>query len=123
MELIKIHDKKGIKKILLKVSLVTFKEDKSFIVYSPSLDLSGYGDTEAEAKKSFETTLTLTVGHCIEKNTFRKMLESLGWFKGIGSQYKTVGIAAKINTNDYLQQLFNKNKEVKLTNDYEVEFG
>ena len=33
---------------------ISFKEGDIHIIYSPSLDISGYGYTEAEAKRSFE---------------------------------------------------------------------
>ena len=35
------------------LSLVEFEEDNVIIIYSPALDLSGYGNSEIEAKNSF----------------------------------------------------------------------
>jgi predicted RNase H-like HicB family nuclease len=123
MEQIILNDKKNLKKIKVRLSLVSFIEEKVYVVYCPSLDISGYGQTEKEALKSFETTLSLTFSYCIEHNTLQKLLQSLGWFKGVGAKYKSIPISSKINTNDYLQQVINKHNEVKLTNNYEVSFA
>ena len=71
----------GSKNINVKVGLdiISFKEDDTRIVYSPALDLSGYGDNEAEAKKSFENALAEFLRYTINKNTLHAELISLGW--------------------------------------------
>ena len=40
--------------IIVSLDVISFKEGDVNIIYSPSLDISGYGYTEAEAKRSFE---------------------------------------------------------------------
>ena len=47
----------GKHKIVTHLFLLEFKEGDNFIIYSPALDLSGYGKSEAEAKKSFNVAL------------------------------------------------------------------
>jgi len=44
--------------ITLELHLYLWEENKMHYVYSPSLDVTGYGSTEIDAKKSFEITLT-----------------------------------------------------------------
>ena len=41
----------------LHLVLLSFQEDNNFIVYAPTLDLSGYGDNQEEANSSFDEAL------------------------------------------------------------------
>jgi uncharacterized protein YeeX (DUF496 family) len=56
-----------------------FKEDKSFVVYCPALDLSAYGDTETQAKKAFEDIFEITFKYGLNKNTLIEDLQKHGW--------------------------------------------
>ena len=71
--------KKGLVTVNVSVPLLSFKEDDTFIVYSPALDVSGYGDTEEEARKSFEITLEEFINYTLNKKTFQSELTRLGW--------------------------------------------
>jgi len=59
--------------------LILFQEDEHFIVYSPALDLSGYGYSEQEAKDSFNTVLAEFINYTTTKNTFFDELKKHGW--------------------------------------------
>ncbi len=61
------------------LSLIEFSEDKVIIIYSPALDLSGYGHSEEEAKNSFTTSLHEFFKYTHNKNTLDKVLLDLGW--------------------------------------------
>lgn len=61
------------------LSLVEFIEDDVTIIYSPALDLSGYGKSEDEAKKSFSIAMDEFFKYTLNKNTFDKVLKELGW--------------------------------------------
>lgn len=61
------------------LELYIWKEDEITFVYSPALDLVGYGYNEEEAKNSFEIVLTDYIEHTHAKNTLLKDLEKLGW--------------------------------------------
>ena len=61
------------------LSLVEFTEDDVIIIYSPALDLSGYGNSEAEAKNSFNIALHEFIRYTNNKNTFNQVLKELGW--------------------------------------------
>ncbi len=66
-------------KCLIGLSLVEFKEEDFTIIYSPALDLGGYGYNKIEAKKSFEEALSEFFRYTNNKNTLNKVLENLGW--------------------------------------------
>lgn len=66
-------------KYLVSLSLVEFEEENVTIVYSPALDLSGYGYSQEEAKQSFSEALNEFFRYTNNKNTLDKVLKSLGW--------------------------------------------
>jgi len=61
------------------LSLVEFKEKNQYIIYSPALDLSGYGTTAKEAKKSFAEVLAYFLEYAMENQTLSQDLKRLGW--------------------------------------------
>ena len=44
-------------KIKVTVDLISFEEAENVIYYCPAFDLSGYGNSEHEAKQSFEVVI------------------------------------------------------------------
>lgn len=97
--------KKG--KIETNLSLLSFKEDKTHIVYSPALDLSGYGYSETEAKKSFMEALGEFFRYSTNKETLVKELKRLGW-KITGTVKKP-----KISSPPDLSYLISSNEELE----------
>lgn len=61
------------------LSLIEFQEDDVIIIYSPALDLTGYGYSQEEAKKSFSETLHEFFRYTNNKKTIDKVLKGLGW--------------------------------------------
>lgn len=61
------------------LSLIEFQEEDVNIIYSPALDLSGYGYSEEEAKNSFSEALIEFFRYTTNKKTLNKVLEDLGW--------------------------------------------
>ena len=61
------------------VLIVTFVEDSLYYYYAPQLDVYGYGQTETEAKESFETTLHEFFRYTLNKRTLLNELKRLGW--------------------------------------------
>ncbi len=59
------------------LSLVEFMEDNVTIIYSPALDLSGYGKSKIEAKKSFSEALQEFFRYTNNKKTLDKVLKNL----------------------------------------------
>ncbi|MBD5278976.1 MAG: hypothetical protein HDS35_00325 [Bacteroides sp.] len=56
-----------------------FMEDEVYIAYAPSLDLSGYGQTEDEAMKSFSIVLEEYITYGLSNRTLVKDLRAHGW--------------------------------------------
>ena len=59
--------------------MLLWEEDGIHYVFSPSLDITGYGKTEKESKHSFEVMLDEFVDYTHSKGTVYKELERLGW--------------------------------------------
>jgi len=67
------------KSVNVSLGMYLFKEDKSYIVYCPALDLSAYGDSEEQAKKGFADVLAITIKYMLNKNTMKEDLTKHGW--------------------------------------------
>lgn len=63
----------------VQLQMYIFKEDCSYIVYCPALDLSAYGDTEEQAKKAFEDIMDITFQYWVNKKTLHQDLSNHGW--------------------------------------------
>lgn len=101
-----------IKKGIIKVSLdiVSYKENDIRIVYSPALDLSGYGKTADEAKRSFETTLKEYLLYCVDNATLDADLEKHGWKKQVSDyDYLSPDFGTMIRSNSNLRNLVKGN--------------
>lgn len=61
------------------LELYSFVDDGVHIVYCPALDLSGYGYSIDEAKKSFSEVFEQHITYCISKNTLQDDLLKHGW--------------------------------------------
>ncbi len=66
-------------KVQVDLALILFEEDGTQVAYCPALDVSGYGNNEDEAKRSFEVSLSEFFRYLINKNTFEKEFKRLGW--------------------------------------------
>lgn len=98
---VKIAATKGT--VNLQVPLISFIDDKTSIIYCPALDLSGYGNTESEAKKSFDIVLTEYFNYTINKKTLWADLKKLG--------RKVKKSKLKPATPPPMSQLLEKNEE------------
>lgn len=89
--------------------MLYFKDEmNNHFIYSPHLDLTGYGISLAEAKKSFEIVLNDFLDYTIENNTLHSVLISLGWNSEGNSGLITPGIEMIISQNEHVAELFNK---------------
>lgn len=92
-------------KIKLELLLISFKDENNiYFVYSPHLDLTGYGHTQDEAKKSFKIALDDFMEYTIEMDTLPKVLSKLGW--------KFESNTKKRFVLPSITEVFTKNKEV-----------
>lgn len=67
------------KKVKAIIDVFTFMDGEFFIVYSPTLDLSAYGETLKYAQKSFKDSLKTIVEELELKNNLINYLLSHGW--------------------------------------------
>jgi len=108
----------------ISLSLVEFKEEDVIIIYSPALDLSGYGYTEVEAKNSFSEALHEFFRYTNNKNTLDKVLKKLGWsIKGSKKKpkFNPPKDSELIKSNPLYNEIVNK-KNYKVSRE-DVEFA
>lgn len=99
------------------LSLFSFIDEGVRIIYSPALDLSGYGKTIAEAKVSFELTLEEFVRYSSNKKSLQKELKRLGWeIKKKSKPYSAPELSLMLQKNDYLANIF-ETKDFKKYNE------
>lgn len=97
----------------VRLSLLSFKEADLNVIYSPTLDLFGYGHTDKEAKKSFEITLEEFLSYTLNKGTLEKELKILGWKITGGKKNKRIvapDLEKLLRDNEQFNNIFN-NKE------------
>lgn len=94
------------KKIQVLVSIIEFQEDGVYFVYSPTLDITGYGNTRKEAAKSYSETLEEFVRYTAVKGTVFKELKRLGWKIKNKKNIKAPTMADLVKTRGYLNEIF-----------------
>lgn len=99
----------------IKVKLLLFHfedENKISFIYSPHLDLTGYGTNLEEAQQSFQIALEDFVDYTLKKKTLGKVLHQLGWtIKGLSKKPKRLiapSITTIISENKYVSEIFDK---------------
>lgn len=96
--------KVGNKQIKLNIPVVFFEEEGIYYAYMPSMDLTGYGNTQKEAKESLKVVLDEFLRYTINKNTFLSELKRLGW---------RVANKAKPMTAPKMSDLIRKNEQLR----------
>lgn len=102
------YDLEGVK-MSLGVTVLIWEEDGLHYTMSPSLDITGYGKTEIEAKASFEVMLQEFVTYTHRKKTIFQELERLGW--AVNRKRKRVvapDMLDMIKENEELKDVINK---------------
>ena len=98
----------------VQLTLILFEEDSEFFVYTPSLDLSGYGESEDEARKSFAETLDAFLQYTANKKTLPKVLTRLGWNVKSRKRIKSPALVDMVNNNEYLAEIFEEKQYKKV---------
>lgn len=101
------------------IVLISFKEEENYIIYSPHLEVTGYGKSEDEAMESFNHCLGVFLDYTVNKKTLHKELISLGWElkKGTIKNPKKINapsISELLKHNSALEELLNKH-DIKTT--------
>src|SRR5206468_313275 len=66
-------------RVTVKLTVLEFQDGGVHIYYAPALDLSGYGKSEKEARKSFDFVMEEFMAYTLKKGTLHKELRRLGW--------------------------------------------
>ena len=110
----------------IRLSLIEFEEDGVTIIYAPALDLSGYGNTEIEAKESFNIVMEEFLQYTHSKNTLNGVLSELGWEIKVSSKnakYSPPKNSDLVDKNPLYKEILDKkqykvfSKEVKFEYD------
>jgi len=67
--------------VMAKIQLQLMREGDTVVLYSPALDLAGYGKTAGAAKQDFDAALKVFMEETASHGTLEKALEELGWKK------------------------------------------
>jgi predicted RNase H-like HicB family nuclease len=67
--------------IQLKVPLFIFREGRTYVSYSPALDLASCGKTPAHARRMFAEAMQLFIEFAVERGTLAEILLEQGWTK------------------------------------------
>ena len=99
--------------VTVSLLLVNFKDENDVrFIYSPHLDLTGYGNNIDDAMKSFEIVFEDFIDYTLKKKTLGAVLKKLGWqIKGATKKPKKVlapSITSIIGNNDYVSDIFDK---------------
>ena len=66
-------------KLSVTLDVYVFMEGSTYIAYSPALDLSGYGESEEDAKESFSIVMEEYIKYGTSRRTLVKDLRAHGW--------------------------------------------
>jgi hypothetical protein len=93
--------------------LIHFKDESNIhFIYSPHLDLTGYGKNLKDAKHSFEIVFEDFIDYTLKKKTLGKILSNLGWeLKGTLKRPRKIlapSITSVISQNKYVSEIFDK---------------
>lgn len=105
------------------LSVISFIEDGVVIIYSPALDLSGYGNDFNEAKASFWETLQEFFRYTTNKNTLIKELTRLGWnIKGTKGNRKITAPAFSelLKSNKEFEDIVENREFKKFTEKFQI---
>lgn len=93
----------------VKLGVIEFQEEGVFIFYAPALDVSGYGNTEEEARKSFDFVMDEFMAHLLKKGTLHKELKRLGWnIRSVNQKsIKAPSIEDLAKNNKHVHELLN----------------
>lgn len=116
---LKGEKKFGNKSIKVNLQVLFFEEDNIYYAYMPSFDLTGYGNTEKEAKESLTVVLDEFLRYTLNKNTLFLEMQRLGWkIKSKKKPMYAPQMSDLINTNDQLKEIVNSKQYT--TSNYQV---
>ena len=107
----KLKSKSGEVKVKLLIAHFVDENNVHFI-FSPHLDLTGYGSSLIDAKKSFTIVFEDFIDYTINKKTLGKVLTDMGWtLKGSLKKPQKIlapSITSIIGDNKFVSEIFDK---------------
>jgi hypothetical protein len=100
------HYNDGKHTVNVKLSLIEFEEDGLFFVYSPALDLTGYGKTHEEARDSYNIAMEEFIKYTTNKKTAAEVLSNLGWNVSKKKSISAPSLSELLQTRGYLEEIF-----------------
>lgn len=102
------------------LQVLVFEEENVYFAYMPSLDLTGYGKTEEEAKESLTIVLDEFLKYTLDKNTLFIEMQRLGWkIKSKEKPMYAPPMSDLINSNEQLKEIVNSKEYITLN--YQVD--
>lgn len=97
------------KRVKCNIDLILYEEETLHYVYSPALDLIGYGKTTEEALQSWEVAMEEYVRYGLENNTLIKDLQNHGWsIEKQQNQLQPPTFSWLLQHNDQLSEVYDK---------------
>lgn len=95
--------------------LMHFEDENGIhFVYSPHLDLTGYGNTLSEAKKSFEIVFEDFLNYTVKKKTLKTIMEKQGWTIAQSAKRKKEYVFPELDdlrkSNSYVADIYDNYK-------------
>ena len=106
-----IHHKSD--KVNLHLNVLIFQEDGVYIAYYAPLDISAFGNSEEEAKREFELTVTQYFTYCLNKKTLAKDLKAHGWTVKSSKKFKAPSDENMLASNETYKDI-RENKNYKV---------
>lgn len=106
--------------IQISLSVVLFEDSGSQIAYCPALNVYGYGNTEAEARSSFETCLTEFLDYAIRKKTLGKELAALGWTIKKEKKFSAPTFSKLLDSNKDLRKIMDTKDFKKINTSFSL---
>lgn len=104
---------------LINIELLTLQftdENGIKMIYAPQLDLTGYGDSLKNARKSFEFVLKDFIDFSIENSTLETIFLNYGWIKQKPDteteQWIAPSIRWMLQNNQLLSEVLDSHKKV-----------
>ncbi|GAA4013741.1 hypothetical protein GCM10022408_28570 [Hymenobacter fastidiosus] len=92
------------------LSLLSYREEELHVIFSPALDMFGYGHSDKEARASFDETLQEFLRYTRNKGSLQDELLRLGWKlagRATSRTYKAPEFSRLLRQNDQLQDIVN----------------
>lgn len=119
----KLFNKTHRQNIEVTVDIIEYQEEDIFYVYSPALDLIGYGQNDQEARQSWEVILEEYLDYALNKKTLIKDLQSRGWVVKGKKQFKPPTFSWMLQHNEQLTDMYNKHNFHKTSRPISVPFA